>query len=272
MKIQRLLLTGAAGQLGRGLRERLRGICPILRLSDIAEMPPAQAGEEVLRCDLADAEAVRALLHEVDAVVHLGGQAVEAPWETILRCNIHGAINLWEAARLAGTKRILFASSNHAIGFYHRADRIHHVVPARPDTRYGLSKVFGEELAKLYAFKYGISALCMRIGSCFPKPTTQRMLSSWLSLADLERLVRVGLKADYLFEVVYGSSNNPQSWWDNSNAERLGYRPQDTAEDFREAVEQLGESDPRAAPFQGGPFAADEFVGPAERVPRYIKP
>ncbi|MGP1396197.1 MAG: NAD-dependent epimerase/dehydratase family protein [Inquilinaceae bacterium] len=261
MKIQRLLITGAAGALGTALRQRLAGEYPILRLSDRADMGPAAANEEIHRCELTDREAVDRMLDGVDAVIHLGGQPVEAPWDVIIGSNLLGAINVWEAARKAGTRRILFASSNHAIGFYPRRVRLNPDSPPRPDTRYGLSKAFGEDLAQFYAMKHGISALCMRIGSCFPEPTDERMLSTWLSYDDLARLCRAGLTADYHFEIVYGVSRNDRAWWDNTNAALLGYDPQDNAETFADRLVGKVSDDPLVERFQGGGFLRPDYTG-----------
>ena len=266
MTINRILLTGAAGNLGKVLRETLREDCNILRLSSRSLTGPAGPDEEIVPCDLADAAAVDRLLDGVDAVVHMGGQSVEAPWDVILQANFVGAINLWEAARKAGTKRIIFASSNHAIGMYPRTTRLDHTSPARPDGRYGLSKAFGEDLGALYAYKHGIACMAIRIGSSFPEVRSRRMLSTWMSYQDLTALIRTGLTADYLFEIVYGVSANQRSWWDNSNAERLGFKPQDDAEVFAADVESKGEATEVAERLQGGAFASDEFTGDLERL------
>jgi uronate dehydrogenase len=264
MAIGRLLITGAAGNLGRVLRARLAGAFPRLRLSDIAEMAPAGAGEEVVRCDLGDGEATAALCREVDAIVHLGGRSTEAPWPEIQRTNICGAVNLWEAARLAGVRRIIFASSNHVVGLYRRSQSLDHRVQPRPDSRYGLAKAFGEDLAALYALKHGISALCIRIGTCVPRPSNARMLSTWLSHGDFEQLIRIGLTADYRFEIVYGISRNRRAWWDNSNAYRLGYAPQDDAEAYAAELAGRTNADPLAERFQGGDFVPPDFTGDPE--------
>jgi uronate dehydrogenase len=261
MALQRILITGAAGNLGRVLRQRLRGSFPVLRLSDRDEMAPAEPGEEVVRCDLADAEATKRLCEGVDAILHFGGRSLEGTWPEVLSANIVGAINLWEGARLAGVERIVFASSNHVVGLYRRTEMLDHRVMAKPDGRYGLSKAFGEDLASLYANKHGIKAFCMRIGSCFEKPTNCRMLSTWLSFPDFERLVRVGLTADYLFEIVYGQSRNTRVFWDNSNATRLGYDPQDDAEVFAAAVESKVTGNPLSDELQGGDFVPPDFSG-----------
>ncbi len=261
MTINRLLITGAGGALGKISREHFLGKYPNIRLSDRVELDPARDGEEVVVCDLTDRDAVNQMLEGVDAVIHFGGQSVEADWDTIINSNLIGSINVYEAALKAGTDRIIFASSNHAIGMHDRANKIDHTCEARPDTRYGLSKAFGEDLGRLYAYKHGIRCMNLRIGSCFPKPFDARSLSTWLSYRDLCQLLEVGLTADYQFEIVYGVSDNPPSWWDNSNAERLGYKPQDTAEDYRAEVAGITSDEPVAEALQGGMFSAREFTG-----------
>jgi uronate dehydrogenase len=267
MRIERLLITGAAGMLGSVLRRHVAGRYPAVRLSDLKPLEGAAAtGEELVRCDLADAAAVDRLLEGVDAVVHLGGQAVEAGWPTVMGANIVGCVNLWEAARKAGTRRILFASSNHAVGFHRRTERLDHASPAKPDSRYGLSKAFGEDLGLYYANKHGISCLVMRIGSCFPEPTDERMLSTWLSYGDFCRLVEAGLAADYVYEVVYGISANTRAWWDNSNAFRLGYRPQDDAEAYAAKVAGKRSDDPLVETYVGGSYCRPDFTGDMERI------
>lgn len=265
--IERVLVTGAAGQLGTTLREGLRGKYRLLRLSDVAEMEAPGEGEEVVRCDLADDEGVARLCEGVDAVVHLGGHPREADWETIHRANILGAINLWEGAKRHGVDRVVFASSNHAIGLYRREERLDHRTPPRPDGRYGLSKAFGEDLAALYAYKWGVRGFCMRIGTCFPEPMNERALHTWQSRQDFVRLVQTGLSADYVFEIVYGVSDNSASWWDNGRAKALGYAPQDDAEAFREKAGGILAVDAVDAAFQGGSFASEEFAGDPARVP-----
>lgn len=267
MSLNRVLLTGAAGHLGRELRQRLAGRFPVLRLSDVAEMAPAGPGEEVMRCDLSDAAAVTELCRGVDAILHFGGRSNEDDWDTILSANIVGAVNLWEAARQAGVKRIIFASSNHVIGLYRRETRIDHHAPAAPDSRYGLSKAFGEDLAALYAYKHGIRALCIRIGSSFVEPADARQLATWMSFADLVRMIDVGLEADYVFEVVYGVSDNAASWWDNSNARRLGYKPADSADRFAATLVGKTTEDLLTERTQGGAFASNEFDGDPDALP-----
>lgn len=265
--IERILITGAAGSLGREMRQRFKGQYPFIRLSDISPMDEAGEGEEVVPCDLADAAGVEAICEGIDAIVHYGGYSRETDWPGILAPNIVGAFNLWEGARKAGVDRVLFASSNHAIGLYRRAQTIDHATPPRPDGRYGLSKAFGEDLAALYAYKHGVRGFCMRIGSCFPEPTNARALSTWLSYADMARLLKVGLHAEYTYEIVYGVSRNTRSFWDNRNAYQLGYDPQDDAEAFAAKVGHVQPDDPLDADFMGGPYVPPEFVGDPSRIP-----
>jgi len=234
----RLLLTGAAGGLGRVLRPRLKAWCTLLRLSDIADLGTAAGGEELQPVALEKADEVHALLDGVDAVVHLGGVSVEGPFEPILQANIVGAYNLYEAARKHGVKRIVFASSNHVTGFYRQDEVISPSMPMRPDGHYGLSKAFGENLAQFYFDRYGLETVSLRIGSSFPEPKDRRMLATWMSYDDLERLVVASLTAPVVgHSVIYGMSDNTTSWWDNTGAKHIGYRPQDSSEPFRAAVE-----------------------------------
>ena len=258
LRWKRLLLTGAAGALGRELRPRLKAYCDALRLSDIADLGSAAAGEELRPAALEDKAAVHALLEGVDAVVHLGGVSVEKPFDVILPANIVGVFNLYEAAREHGVKRVVFASSNHVTGFYRQDETISPQDPVRPDGYYGLSKAFGENLSRFYFDRYGIETVCVRIGSSFPEPKDRRMLATWLSFDDLERLVVAALAAPAVgHTVMFGMSDNRLTWWDNTSARHVGYRPQDSSEPFRPAVEarqqRIDLTDP-AAVFQGGGF------------------
>jgi uronate dehydrogenase len=265
LRFSRLLLTGAAGGLGRELRTRLKAYCDTLRLSDIAELGAAAPGEELQPVALEDAAGVLALLDGVDAVVHLGGVSTEQPWAPILQANIIGAYHLYEAARKQGVKRVVFASSNHVTGFYRQDEVVSPKDPVRPDGLYGLSKAFGENLAQLYFDRHGIETVSLRIGSSFPAPKNRRMLASWMSYDDLERLVVSALTAPVVgHTVIYGMGDNTLTWWDNTPARHIGYRPQDSSEPFRASVEaaepRLDLSDP-ATVYQGGAFVR---LGPFE--------
>ena len=259
--MNRLLITGAAGALGSVCRERLRPLARTLRLSDMADLGEAAPHEELVRCDLGDAAAVDALVQGCDGIVHFGGRANEDTWAVIRNANIDGMVNLYEAARKHGKPRIFYASSNHTIGYYPQTQQIDATVPTRPDGLYGLSKVFGEQLARLYFDKFGIETACVRIGSCFPEPKNHRMLATWLSYGDLVRLVeRVFMVPRLGCPVIYGASANDARWWDNCHAAYLGWVPQDNAEAHRARIDA---TQPRPAPdapdalYQGGSFTAE---------------
>src|SRR5256714_1237787 len=234
--MNRVLITGAGGGIGRSLRETLRGVYPVLRVSDRVPLAPArpedQGREEVIdQLDIGDMAEVEKMVAGVDGIVHLGGISGENTWEKILEGNIVGLYNVFEAARRAGTKRIVMATSNHAVGFYPRGQTIDHRVVPRPDSRYGVSKAFSEALASLYADKHGIGFLCTRIGHFGTKPIDSRRLSIWISPRDYTQLVRIRLEhPDIRFEIVYGVSTNKRSVDGNSHAYRLGYQPPDGSE------------------------------------------
>jgi uronate dehydrogenase len=263
--MKRVLVTGAAGDVGGRLRRLLEPIYPELRLSDIKVPPDLRPSERFIAADLANLGEVEKAVEGVEGVVHLGGFSVEGPWETILQANIIGCRNLFEAARRQGVKRVVFASSNHAVGFYPRHRRIGTETSVRPDSRYGVSKAFGEALGALYADKHGLRVLCLRIGHVLDRPADRRRLSIWLKPEDLVQLIRIGLEhADLRYEIFYGISFNERTWWDNSRAYHFGYRPTGRAEDFREealAGQTKLAADPVDDFFQGGPFCSDEFDG-----------
>jgi len=269
MNRQKILITGAVGDVGSHLRRELAGRYA-LRLSDIRPVRDLAPGEEFIRGDCASLRDMLRVTKGVAAVVHLGGFSVEGPWEVILRANILGTYNVFEAARRNGVRRLAFATSNHAVGFYRRDETIDHRVYPKPDSRYGVSKVFGEALGSLYADKYAMEVVCIRIGNLAPRPVDKRRLSIWISPRDLAQLVGIAIdRADIHFEIVYGVSGNKRSWYDNSNAERLGYRPQDDSEPWAEEVlknEKPG-ADPRTELFQGGTFVTAEHGGDPTRAP-----
>ena len=233
--MKRLLITGAAGQIGAVCRERLAHVAETLRISDIVDLGNAAAHEEIVICDLTDKAAVQDLAAGCNAIVHMGGQRTEATWDVVRSANMDAVFNLYEAARKNGVDRIFFASSNHAIGFYHPSERLDASNLTRPDGLYGVSKVFGEAIASMYFDKYGIESALVRIGSCFPEPRNTRMLSTWLSFDDLIRLIECVFRVPVLgCPVIYGVSNNDAAWWDNSAVQYLGWQPQDNAEHYRD--------------------------------------
>jgi uronate dehydrogenase len=264
MTVERpLLLTGAAGILGRWLRPRLIEAYGALRSSDIADPAPALSGEKLVIADLADADAVDRLVRGAGRIIHFGGISYETGWDRILAANIVGTYNVFEAARRHGAGPIVYASSNHAIGFYDRKDRLDANVRARPDSLYGVSKAFGEDLASLYADKYGLEIACLRIGTAKPEPSDPRHLSTWQSYEDLLRMIKACFAAPKLgCTILYGVSNNDRRWWSNDAADNVAYQPQDNAERFAATLLPEGDQRDPLAPevkFQGGPFAAEGY-------------
>ena len=266
----RVLITGAAGNIGKCLRDQLRGRYALLRLADIAEQEPAQAGEEIRTLDVRDMASVERCMEGIDCVIHLAGIPGVDTWDKILPMNIDGCYNVFEAARRQRVPRIIFASSNHAVGYHRRERFLDNAVEPRPDSLYGVSKVFGEALGRMYADKYGMSVACLRIGTFRTPdhPSEARQLLTWLSHRDMAQLARRCIEhASYHFVVVYGVSNNLRNRWDNSDVKFLGYQPQDDSEVF--AAEILARDipeDPIAAQFHGGFYCPLEFVGTTERI------
>ncbi len=269
--MQTVLVTGASGGIGTRLRSLLKGVYPDLRLSDVKPPAGLAPDETFVPADLADMAQVERVVAGVNGIVHLGGFSVEGPWDTILQANIIGCYNLFEAARRHGVERVVFASSNHAVGFYPRQRRIGTDAPVRPDSRYGVSKAFGEALAALYAYKHGLRVTSIRIGNFGDAPVDRRRLAIWISPEDLVQLIRIGLEhPDVRHEIFFGASDNARAWWDNSAAFRLGYRPQGRAEDYSAqalAADAKLPADPVGDWYQGGPFCSDEFDGGIERAP-----
>jgi len=247
------------------LRKLLPPIYPDLLLSDLKAPADLAANEKFKAAELSDLAQVEAICEGVDGILHFGGYSVEGPWDNILQSNIIGCYNLFEAARRQGVKRIVFASSNHAVGFYPRSRRIGPDHRVRPDSRYGVSKAFGEALGSLYASKHGMRVTSIRIGNFGDTPVDQRRLSIWLKPEDLVQLVRIGLEhPDIRCEIFFGASDNARGWWDNADAFRFGYRPTGRSEDFRDAAlagqakitpDRVGDW------YEGGPFCSDEYDG-----------
>jgi uronate dehydrogenase len=264
----RILITGAAGEIGSTLRAGLSGAYEHLRLSDIRPLGQAGSREETVQADLTDYAAVAALMKDIDCVVHLGGVPREAPWEAILPNNIAATYNVFEAARANGVRRIVFASSNHTIGYYRVSNEIGVEEPMRPDSRYGVSKVFGEAVGRLYADKHGLSVACLRIGSFRQQPGDFRQLSTWVSPRDTVQLVRRCIDAEpFHFLVLYGVSANTRARWKNPNAALIGYRPEDNAEAHASRFPAPhGDGTDPAVEFHGGPFCSLEFDGDIGRI------
>jgi len=236
--MHRALITGAAGRIGTILRKGLRNRFDVLRLLDTSTLGSAQPGEELVTADVRDLSAMVEAMDGVDAVAHLAGIPYEDTFERILETNIVGTYHVFEAARRQGCSRVVLASSLHVTGFYEAAEHIGPDVPLRPDSFYGVGKAFAENLGRLYADKYAIKVVCLRLGTVADRPTTARHLSTWLSPRDAVELFYCALTAPNVgYTVAYGASANKRGWWDLSSAERLGYRPADDAEQWASEVE-----------------------------------
>jgi uronate dehydrogenase len=267
--MQTVCITGAAGYLGGVLRSSLNGRYRLLLTDRIALPTPAAAGEEFYRADLDNMAEIERAMQGADAVVHLGAASAEAPWEVTLRSNIVGTYNVFECARRVSVKRVVFASTHHVMGYYRRVRRIDVQTPPRPDSRYGVSKVLGEALGRLYADKHGLSVICQRIGVARPRPPHQRALSNWLSERDFGELTRRCLVApDIHFLVVYGVSRSSESFYDNTTAALIGYVPGDCADTYRdEILARSVTAEPAiTALFQGGANCEAEFDGDMGRI------
>jgi len=236
--MKKVLITGAAGRIGRDLHAGLAGRYR-LRLMYHHTVLPVGAGEESAVVDLADLAAVRRAVSGVDAIVHLAGNPrTQASFEDVLQANIVGTYHLYEAARLEGVPRVVFASTNHVTGMYERAGSL--VVPdmpVRPDSFYGASKAYGEALGRYYHDRHGLAVICLRIGSALVKPGNPRALGTWISPRDLTQLTWRSIEAPVTYGVFYGISGNTRRQWDITNArELLGYAPEDDGESFAGSV------------------------------------
>lgn len=250
----RVTITGAAGDIGTTLMAGLRaaghdvhGID--VRSTDVPGVTVADIGT--------DDDALAAVLAGAAAVVHLAAVPHESDFETALHTHLRLTHRVLEHAHAAGVRRIVYASSNHAVGFTPRTDLVTADTRARPDSYYGVGKVAGEALCSLFHDRYGIEAACLRIGSFLPRPTNRRNLSTWLSPGDAVRLVDACLAAPELgFAVLYGISGNTRAWWDLTAARALGYDPQDDAERWAAEIEAAPETelDRVGATFVGGEF------------------
>lgn len=258
-----VLLTGAAGAIGTALARGLPAYGHRLRLLDARPVD----GDDTVVADITDPDAMDAAMDGIDAVVHFAGLVKEGAFDGILRTNIEGTYNVFDAARRAGVRRLVYASSGRAVGFTPRAPMVGVDVPARPDGYYGLSKVFGEGLGRLYSDRYGMAVACLRIGTFAERPTVPRQLSLWLSPGDAVRLVHACLTQPNLtYAVVYGISANSRAWWDLAPGRAVGYHPADDAERYApQVVAEHGEPDlaERSEAFMGGPWTGPDYDAPA---------
>jgi uronate dehydrogenase len=259
-KYKNILLTGAAGALGEQLRETLSQKCNLLRISDKTNLDKKFDNEEIKQADLSSAEAILNLTKNIDCVVHMGGQSIEGSWDNVLNSNIIGMYNLYEGCRKNNVKRVIWASSVHTVGFYPRSEVIDNKVMPRPDSNYGLSKVFGESLAQYYWDKYKLETVSIRIYSCVAEPKDHRMLSTWLSYNDLRSLVISCMNTSNVkHSIIFGVSNNNSILIDNKYSKHIGYNPKDNGEEYRKIIEEndgfIDSKDPLVTT-HGGYFAS----------------
>jgi uronate dehydrogenase len=253
-----VLLTGASGALGRVLAKSLPAEGWNLRMTDIVPFPdPVPTGSSFTKADLNDGVAILRLAEGCGAIIHLGGVSVERPFEEVLGPNIRGLYHIYEAARREGA-RVIFASSNHSIGFHERAEVIGADTQFLPDGFYGLSKAYGELMGRLYWFKHGVESVFVRIGSAFPEPTNARMLATWLSYGDLSRLMVRCVQTDKVgCCVVWGASaNSRMTWWRSDARETVGWTPQDSADTFAAQLSGAVSNDPVEERYMGGGFCS----------------
>jgi uronate dehydrogenase len=256
-----VLLTGASGGLGRVLTRALAAQGWTLRLTDIAPFPDRlPAGASFTRADLVDGMAILRLAEGCGAILHFGGVSVERPFAEVLGPNISGLYHVYEAARRERA-RVIFASSNHAVGFYERTATIDTDAPPMPDGYYGLSKAYGELMGRLYWHKHGVESVSIRIGSSFPEPVDERMLATWLSYDDLSRLVtRCVLTPKVGCSLIWGASANQRmTWWGSDARDVVGWAPQDSADPFAGQLAGKVTDDPVTERYMGGAYCAIDY-------------
>jgi uronate dehydrogenase len=256
-----VLLTGASGALGRVLTRALSQRGWTLRLTDIAPFPDSlPQGARFTQANVEDGVTLLRLAEGCAAILHFGGVSVERPFEEVIGPNIRGLYHVYEAARRERA-RVVFASSNHAIGFHERTETIDDNCQFRPDGFYGLSKAYGELMGRLYWDKHGIESVSIRIGSSFPEPVDERMLATWLSYADLAWLIaRCVLAEKTGCSVIWGASKNARmTWWGSDARQKLGWEPEDSADGFAAQVAGKTSGDPVAERYQGGGFTAMDY-------------
>ena len=266
--IEKIVLTGAGGKLGRRMRLPLSKLCQQLVSTDIVPLEPIVENETVAMVDLQVPSEVNELTKGADSIVHFAGYPREAEWSTILGANILTSTNLWESARLNKVRRIVYASSNHVVGFHPTASHIDIHAEIKCDSRYGVSKAFTEIMARFYYEKYNIQSLGLRIGRCDDLPVDERMLATWIHPADLAEMIRLGIQDQVEADVLYGISNNSRAMCSNPDSPRLPYKPQHSADDYAHDVLASKAPSDTGWLFQGGPYADDDYVGDRSRAGR----
>lgn len=258
----KIALSGAEGNIGRVLRARLPTLGYEVRSASLAPLQPQREDEALVHGDLREREVVDRLLDGADVLIHMAGTSVERPLEEIIDNNLRALVEVYEGARRHGVRRVIFPSSNHVVGMHSVDDKLELDCAPRPDTFYGLSKMWGEGIARMYWDKHGIESVCVRIGTCIERPTEFRHLSTWLGWDDLMHLIQQCVETpDLGFLVVWGVSNNTRSYWSNAQAARLGYSPRQNAEDFAaEILSWPNPIEPAARGYQGGSFVMHDFT------------
>lgn len=265
----RIAVTGGTGLVGAKLRGELCKAVDCIRVLDLVEPAVLGKNESWQRVDITDLDSLCDALIDIDAVVHLAGLREESPIDAIVHINVMGTYNLYEAARRVGIARVVYGSSNHVTGFYPRSEIVSPTMSMRPDTRYALSKCWGELVAGMYFDKHGIETLAIRIGNAADRPRDRRALSMWISARDLANLVMIGLELPELgFRTVYGVSDSSAAWWDNRAAAEIGFVPQDAIADFIDPSnfrsDDAGDTEV-VRYFQGGGFCGIEHDGVVRR-------
>ena len=255
-----VLLTGASGALGRVLTRNLTAAGWTLRCTDIVPFPTeVPKGATFARADLNDGVDILRLAEGCGMILHFGGVSTEHPFEEVLGPNIRGLYHIYEAARREGA-RVLFASSNHSIGFHERSEPLDGDCQFLPDGYYGLSKAYGELMGRMYWYKHGVESVLVRIGSCFPEPTNARMLSTWLSYDDLTGLcIRATLAEKTGCAVIWGASVNSRTYWRHDARESLGWAPKDSADPYAAQLGGKTSGDPIEERYQGGAYTSIEY-------------
>jgi uronate dehydrogenase len=256
-----VLLTGASGGLGRVLTRNLAAAGWTVRATDIVPFPDrVPSGATFTRADLNDGMEILRLAEGCGMILHFGGVSTEKPFEEVLGPNIRGLYHIYEAARREGA-RVLFASSNHSIGYHERSEPLDADCQFMPDGYYGLSKAYGELMGRMYWFKHGVESVLVRIGSCFPEPTNARALSTWLSYDDLTQLcIRATLAETTGCAVIWGASANTRTYWRHDARESLGWTPRDSADPFAGQLSGKVSGDPIEERYQGGAYTTMDYT------------
>lgn len=264
---KRLLITGAAGRIGRTLSEAYEGHFPLLRLFDRVAIKTSHPNTQSIAGELSDSAALDAAMKDIDCVIHLAAVPEERPFEELVAPNIMGAYQLFEAARRAGVSRIIYASSIQAVGFHRLATGVSQGSRIRPSGYYGVTKAFGEALGSLYADKFGISVACLRIASFEPEPEDQRQLATWLSPSDCVKLFRACIEADpFSFAIAYGVSANTRTVVKDTPPAAINFQPSNDAEVFLRSIGFDPELKTATSLFAGGAYCGLGFTGEFERV------